>query len=265
MSLDERIISEAILTRYFEKFKSSLDLDAAIVGGGPSGLVAAWKLARQGFNVALFERKLSLGGGMWGGGMTFNAIVVQEEARPVLDELGVPTQIFRDGYYTADAVTSTVTLAAQACQAGVKVFNCFTVEDVVLREEGGVKRLTGLVVNSTPVEMSGLHVDPLVIHCTCAIEATGHDVEVLKTLMRKNDVRLSTPSGKIEGEQSMWAHVAEENTPKNTREVFPGLWVAGMAANATFGSYRMGPVFGGMLLSGVEVARQVAERLGGGK
>lgn len=261
MSLDERIISEAILTRYFEKFKSSLSLDVAVVGGGPSGMVAAWKLAEQGYNVALFERKLSLGGGMWGGGMTFNYIVVQDEARSILDELDIPAQAYGQGYYTADAVTATVSLAAKACRAGVKVFNCFTVEDVVLREVAGEKRVTGLVVNSTPVEMTGLHVDPLVVHCTCAIEATGHAVEVLKTLVRKNDVRLNTPSGGIEGEQSMWADVAEEHTLANTREVFAGLWVAGMAANASFGSYRMGPVFGGMLLSGLKAAEQIAARL----
>jgi thiamine thiazole synthase len=34
-----------------------------------------------------------------------------------------------------------------------------------------------------------------------------------------------------------------------------------MAANATFGSYRMGPIFGGMLLSGLKVAEQIAAQL----
>jgi thiamine thiazole synthase len=47
----------------------------------------------------------------------------------------------------------------------------------------------------------------------------------------------------------------------NTREVFPGLYVCGMAANATFGSYRMGPIFGGMLLSGEKVATLIVEQL----
>ena len=74
MSLDERIITQAILEGYFEKFKSSLDLDVAIVGGGPSGLTAARLLAADGFNVALFERTLSLGGGMGGGGMYGEAL-----------------------------------------------------------------------------------------------------------------------------------------------------------------------------------------------
>jgi sulfide-dependent adenosine diphosphate thiazole synthase len=39
--------------------------------------------------------------------------------------------------------------------------------------------------------------------------------------------------------------------------------VCGMAANASFGSYRMGPIFGGMLLSGEKAAKEIAERLKG--
>ncbi len=261
MALDERIISEAILTRYFEKFKSCLNMDVAIVGGGPSGLTAGYRLASQGFKVGLFERKLSIGGGMWGGGMTFNYIVVQTEAKGLLEEIGLELQPYGDGYFTVDAVAAVTTLASRACLAGLQVFNCMSVEDVVIRETNGSKRVCGIVVNSSPVEIAKLHVDPLVMRCKYLVEATGHDVEVLKTLIRKNDVKLLTPSGGIEGEESMWAEVAEADTPKNTRQVFPGMYVAGMAANAAFGSYRMGPVFGGMLLSGEKVAREIAERL----
>ncbi len=47
----------------------------------------------------------------------------------------------------------------------------------------------------------------------------------------------------------------------NTAEVFPGLYVVGMAANNAFGGPRMGPIFGGMLLSGRKVAKILTERL----
>lgn len=63
--LDETVITRAIIQRYFDKLQDHLELNAAIVGGGPAGLVAGYKLARAGYKTALFERKLSLGGGMW--------------------------------------------------------------------------------------------------------------------------------------------------------------------------------------------------------
>lgn len=261
MVLEEKIISEAIISKYFEDFKRCLDLDVAIVGGGPSGMTAGYYLAKEGYKVALFERKLSIGGGMWGGGMTFNYIVVQEQGRQILQEIGIECEEYKPGYFVVDSVLATSTLASKACQAGLKIFNCMSVEDVVIREQGGRKKVTGLVVNYSPVELAGLHVDPLVLETKFVIEATGHDTEVLKTLVRKNDIKLFTPSGGIEGEKSMWAEVAEENTIKHTKEAFPGIYVCGMAANACFGSYRMGPIFGGMLLSGVKVAEEISARL----
>jgi ribulose 1,5-bisphosphate synthetase/thiazole synthase len=86
--LDEKIITQAIIERYFQKLKENLSVDVAVVGGGPSGLVCSYSLAKNGYTVALFERKLSIGGGMWGGGMMFNEIVVQEEGKRILDEFG---------------------------------------------------------------------------------------------------------------------------------------------------------------------------------
>ncbi len=263
MALDEAIITEAILKKYFEKFTSSLDLDVAIVGAGPAGLTAAALLAEQGRNAAVFERKLSVGGGMWGGGMTFSVIVVQDEGRRILERFGVTCERYRDGYHTVDSVTATTTLASRACLAGAKIFNCTTVEDVEVRETEGSPRVTGLVINSSAVEIAGLHVDPLVVHAKYVIESTGHALELLHTLVDKNAVRLATPSGGVEGERSMWADAAEITTVENTREVFPGVFVAGMAANACFGSYRMGPVFGGMLLSGEKAAREIGAMLDG--
>jgi thiamine thiazole synthase len=261
MTLDEVTITEAISSEYFRKFSSCLNLDVALVGAGPSGMTAAWILAQKGFQVAIFERNLAIGGGMWGGGMTWNVIVVQEESRHIAERIGLPLKEYKPGYYTADAVAATTTLASKATLSGAQVFNCLTVEDLVLRQVQDELRVTGIVINSSPVQIAGFHVDPLVVNCRYLVECSGHDMDVLSTLVRKNDITLATPSGTLEGEKSMWADRAETDTLENTREVFPGVYVAGMAANACFGSYRMGPVFGGMLLSGEKVANELASRL----
>jgi thiazole biosynthesis enzyme len=263
MKLDEQVITRAIIDRFTQKWTNYLDLDVAVVGGGPSGLVAAYYLAKSGRKVALFERKLSIGGGMWGGGMMFNEIVVQDEGKKVLDEIGISTHAFQTGYYTADAVEAVTTLASKACQAGVKIFNLMSVEDVMIRQTDGSEsaRVVGLVINWTAVEMAELHVDPLTIRARYTIDATGHAIELVHIIVRKSGSKLLTKTGKAMGEKSMWAEVAENSTLENTREAFPGVYVTGMAANATFGSYRMGPIFGGMLLSGKKVAKLIAQRL----
>ncbi|MFP3929149.1 MAG: sulfide-dependent adenosine diphosphate thiazole synthase [Desulfobacteraceae bacterium] len=257
MELDEVIITRAILDRYFEKLKNNLEVDVAIVGGGPSGLIAGYALAKAGKKVALFERKLSIGGGVWGGGMMFNEVVVQESARYILEDLGIRYHTYEGPYLVSDAVELTSTLTSKAVQAGLAVFNCITVEDVLMRED----RVLGLVLNWSPVEAAGLHVDPLTMRSKFIIDATGHATEVVRVVREKVPGRLLTPSGEVEGEKSMWSDRAESLTLDNTREVFPGLFVAGMAANATFGGPRMGPIFGGMLLSGEKAARTLLERL----
>jgi thiamine thiazole synthase len=257
MGLDEKIITQAIIDRYFQKLKENLSIDVAIVGGGPSGLVCSYYLARNGFKVTLFERKLSVGGGMWGGGMMFNEIVVQEEGKRILDEFGIRSQLYTNGYYTADSIEAISTLCSKAVKSGVTIFNLISSEDLIIREN----RVTGLVLNWTAVEMANLHVDPLTIQSKFVVDATGHATEVVAILQKKNDIKLFTETGKIVGEKSLWAEAAEKDTMTNTREVFPGLYVCGMAANATFGSYRMGPIFGGMLLSGEKVASLIMEEL----
>lgn len=258
MALDEIKITRAIVERFTAKFLENLDIDVAIVGGGVSGLMAGWRLAQKGRKVAIFERKLSIGGGMWGGGMMFNEIVVQNEAKPLLDELDINSQPYGEEYQTADAIEATTTLASKAVKAGARIFNLIHVEDVMVRE----KRVTGLVIIWTAVNMAGLHVDPMTIRAKHVVDCTGHDVDIVKIFLRKNQpAALKTANGGIMGERSMWAEVGEKQTVEFTSEVYPGLWVAGMTATSTLGTYRMGPVFGGMLLSGEKVAQLIDEKL----
>ncbi|MDY7031227.1 MAG: ribose 1,5-bisphosphate isomerase, partial [Thermodesulfobacteriota bacterium] len=111
------------------------------------------------------------------------------------------------------------------------------------------------------VENLGLHVDPLGIKASCVVDGTGHPAEICQIVTRKMNARLNTETGKVIGEMPLWAERGEQFTVANTGEVFPGLYVAGMAANNAFGGPRMGPIFGGMLLSGKKLAEMVIERL----
>jgi thiazole biosynthesis enzyme len=257
MSLDEIKISQAIIEAYKDKLIDALDVDVAIAGAGPAGMMCGYYLAKAGKKVVLFERKLSPGGGMWGGGIMFNEIVVQEEAKKILDELGIRNKKYEDGYYLADSIDAVSTLCSQSVHAGLKIFNLLSVEDVMVR----AKRVCGLVLNWTSVEMAGLHVDPITMRAKFVVDATGHLAEVARVVERKSGIRLNTKTGKMLGEQSMWAEVGESTIVKNSKEICPGLYACGMCANAVFGAPRMGPIFGGMLLAGRKVAKDIIKRL----
>jgi thiazole biosynthesis enzyme len=257
MKLDDVVITKAIVENFCKKFLEYSEIDVAIAGAGPAGLCTAYYLAKEKIKVAVFERKLSIGGGMWGGGMMFNELVVGEEGKRILDEIGVGYKSYQKGYYIADAIECISTLCSKTVKAGAKVFNLLSVEDVMLENEN----ICGLVLNWSAVELAGLHVDPLTIRAKYLVEATGHPAELVKIIVKKIGPRLLTSTGDIVGEKSMCADKGEKEVVENSKEVFPHVYVTGMAANAVYGSHRMGPIFGGMLLSGEKVAKEILKKL----
>ena len=260
--LDEKIITKAILESYFNKFTEYIKTDVAIVGAGPAGLTCAYYLAREGVKVAVFERKASIGGGIWGGGAMFNEIVIQEEATEVLKEMGINYRPYKEkGYYLVDAVEFACSLGLKAIESGAKIFNLWSAIDV--KVTGEEERVSGLVLSWTPVELSGLHVDPITIEADYVVDGTGHDAEIAKVIVKKLNKRLNTPTGDVPGEKPMWADLGEKATEERTGEVYPGLIVIGMAAIACYGEHRMGPIFGGMLLSGRKAAKIILRKLRG--
>ena len=235
----------------------TIDSDVVIAGAGPSGLSASYYLARDGVNVVIFERALKVGGGMPGGGIGFPVIVIQEDGLEIINEFGISYEEFEKGYYTANSIECTAKLVAGAIDNHVRIINLTTVEDIMVKEG----KTNGVVINRTAIELAKLHVDPISVRARFTIDATGHATELAKTLLKRKGIRLTTPSGGIEGEGPMWAERGEKDILLNTKEIFPNLYVTGMAANAVFGSPRMGPIFGGMLLSGKKVAELIKERL----
>ena len=253
----ELLISKRIVRSYTRKLEECLDVDTAIVGAGPSGLLCAYDLARAGKHVALFESALRPGGGIWGGAMLFNEVVIQEAAVSIVEELGVRHSAMEDGVVTVDSVELAAALIYKAVNAGVRLFNGIRVEDVIFKNG----RVCGVVINWAPVLDTGMHVDPMMVSARTVLDAGGHHAELTAKVARKAGVKLETQTGEVIGERPMWAEEGERTTIENTGRICPGLYVAGMAANGVRGSFRMGPIFGGMLLSGRKAAAEIREAL----
>ena len=263
MQLKDVTISKTIIDSFYEKISAHLTVDVALVGAGPANMVAGYYLGMAGLKTSIFESHLAPGGGMWGGGMMFNEISLQEDALNIIKELGINFKHREKGYYTTDSVEATSTIISKCVKAGTVIFNLIKVTDVLFREENGVPKVGGLVISWSPVEKLGLHVDPLGIEASFVVDGTGHPAEICHLITRKMDAKLNTRTGDVIGEMPLWAEKGEEFTVANTGEVYPGLYVSGMAANNAFGGPRMGPIFGGMLRSGKKIADILIEKIKG--
>ena len=246
----ETDISRAIVTAYHQRVVEHLENDVVIVGAGPAGLAAGYYLAKAGVKTTILEKRLSIGGGIWGGAAGYNVIVVEDTE--ILDELEI-TATKDKGLYLTDAVEFATGLAYRAKKAGAELLNLTEAEDVIIKK-GAVE---GVVVNNSAITTAKLHVDPYCIASRYVVDATGHAAEVVAVLLkRKPDL---VPAGIQEG--FMDVRTSEAGVVAKTGEIYPGLYLSGMSVASVFGLPRMGPIFGGMIESGRKVAQLIHEKL----
>ena len=251
--ISEKDVTKAIVSEFAEEFLEYVESDVVIVGAGPSGLIAAKRLAEKGVKVLLVESNNYLGGGFWIGGYLMNKLTVREPGQRILDEIGVPYKKVQEGLYVADGPHACSKLIGAAMDAGAKVLNMTKFDDVVVRKD----KVGGVVINWTPVSAlprAITCVDPVALESKIVVDATGHDAVVVKSLEQRGLVEIA-------GFEGMWVEKSEDAVVEKTSEVYPGVYVTGMAVATTFGSTRMGPTFGGMLLSGEKVAELIIDQL----
>jgi len=246
----ETDISRAIVTEYSDRLLEHLENDVVIVGAGPAGLAAAFYLAKAKVKTTVIEKKLSIGGGIWGGAAGFNVVTFKD--KDILDEIGVTTKK-KGNLYIADSIEFATALAYKAKKAGAEIFNLVEAEDIILKDEV----VRGIVVNNAAGRSLKLHIDPFCISSRFLIDATGHPAELV-SILKKRKPQLFP---KDLQEYFMNVESSEAGVVEKTGEIFPGLWVAGMSVCDTYNLPRMGPIFGGMLKSGKKVAELINEKI----
>ena len=245
--ITEAQITEAIVKDFCERFIHDIKSDVIIVGGGPSGLIAGRELARKGLHVVIIEANNYLGGGFWMGGYLMNTLTFRMPANTILDELGITYKEVENGLYIASAPEACGKLIASTCDSGVSIINMTRFDDVVLREHN---RVAGVVINWTPISSlpkAIASLDPVALESHLVIDASGHDAVVANSLAKRGFFKTKVESG-------MYVEKSEDLIVENTGEVYPGLIACGMAVATVFGIPRMGPTFGGMLMSGKKAA-----------
>jgi len=254
--LREAEITRHIAREYFLEFEQVIESDVIIVGSGPSGMVCAKELARAGVKVVVVEQLNHLGGGFWNGGYLMNKATIAHPAQEILLKIGVPCKEVAKGMYMVDPPHATAKIIGSAYDAGVKVLNMTKVVDLIIRGED--HRLEGVVVNWYPLEVMGhdaAHIDPIGLESKIVVDATGHDAITVQLLSKRN---LFQP---VPGNGAMWVDRSEEQVMEKTGEVYPNLFVIGLSVAAVFGTPRMGPAFGAMLLSGKKGAEMILKKL----
>lgn len=249
----ESEVTRAIVREFTKEIEQYAETDVIVIGGGPSGLMAARELARKKVKVLIVERNNYLGGGFWIGGYLMNTITIRAPGQKILDELKISYNKFSEGLYTTSGPYACSKLITATCESGAKILNMTRFDDVVLREKG---RVGGVVVNWTPVSALPREitcVDPVGLESKLVIDASGHDAVVVKKLEERGIIK--TP-----GFGAMWVEKSEDLVVEHSGEAHPGLVVIGMAVSTTYGLPRMGPTFGAMLLSGRKGA-EVAYKL----
>ncbi|MFQ6136130.1 MAG: sulfide-dependent adenosine diphosphate thiazole synthase [Candidatus Hydrothermarchaeales archaeon] len=261
--ISESDVSRAIIEGFTKDLLEYTRTDVVVVGSGPAGLTAAMYLAEQGVKTLIIERNIYAGGGFWQGGYLFPKTVVEAPANEILEDLGVKMEEVKSGLFVADSFKVVSRLLSRTADAGAKLLNSTYVDDVIYKDG----RVSGVVVNWFPITQMPKFItcmDPIALEAKVVIDATGHEANIATRV--KEILDLEKDVAKIERRHgAMHVTEAEKAVIENTGEIYPGLIICGMAVSNVYRTPRMGPIFGGMLLSGRKAAELTLEILKGKK
>jgi len=256
----ESTVAREMTRRYMNDLLEHAETEVVVVGAGSAGLSCAYELSKHGVKVALIEQNVAPGGGAWLGGQLFSAMIVRKPAHEFLDELEIPYDDCGDYVVIKHAALFTSTIMSKLLKSdNIKLFNATAAEDLIIKQ-GEVK---GVVTNWALVAQNHdmqCCMDPNVIEAKVVVSCAGHDgpfgASGVKRLRKLNMIKEHPGMGALD------MNTAEDAIVNKTREIVPGMVVAGMEVAEVDGAPRMGPTFGAMMMSGRKAALEALKLLG---
>jgi len=240
------------------KLSNYTKVDVVVVGAGPSGLTASYYLAKSGLKTVIIEKTLGIGGGIRGGGMLLPIAIIEDgDASDFLVNIGVRVKQISEGLSYVDPTEAMIKIASKAIDEGVFIWPGIYVEDIITRLSNTGIIVRGVVINWSPVINSKWHVDPIMIESKAVLDATGHDADVVRILIKRYPrIEIEVP-----GMASMNIWKGEEEVIVRSGKLLEGLYTAGMSTAEVYHSHRMGPLLGGMILSAKKVSEEIINDL----
>ena len=163
------------------------------------------------------------------------------------------------------AALFTSTIMSKVLKApNVKLFNATSVEDLIVKKVDDVPTVSGVVTNWALVTLFGRDtqscMDPNVMESKVVVACTGHDGPLGASLAKR--VKHIGMVDEMPGMSALDMNAAEDAVVAGTQEIVPGLIFAGMEVAEMSGCPRMGPTFGGMMISGQKAAHVALQKLG---
>ncbi|KAF7365172.1 Thiamine thiazole synthase [Mycena venus] len=251
--IEEAQVTRAMIKRYFNTMYERAISDVVIVGAGSAGLSCAYSLASQRpeLKVTIIEANVAPGGGAWLGGQLMTPMTISSAKLVSHTKTKAPFVVVKH----AALFTSTL-LSRVLSLPNVVLMNATTVEDLITTTDfQGQQRVAGVVTNWTLVALN--HdtqscMDPATITAPVIVTATGHDGPMgAFSAKRLVSMGFTKQLGNMRG---LDMNRSEPAIVNGTREVVPGLVMAGMELAEHDGSNRMGPTFGGMIGSGIKAS-----------
>jgi thiamine thiazole synthase len=259
--VSQSVITRIMAERYSEQIKDVTRSDIIVAGAGVSGLCCAYELSKHpDVQVSVFEKSLALGGSSWIGAQNMGSMILRKPSHHMLYELDIDFEDHENFVVIRHAAALVSTLIAKICQSkSVRIMNGTSIREISLRGDevrGVMASYTSNTSSSSPLFFG----TSVLVSCCGTVDLAGSlALRRLNSMGWTNPIELAIYDNFFNRPFDM--NFVEDAIVHHTREVSPGLVIAGSEIAFLDCTGQAGPTNGSTMQSGVKAAHLALERL----